>query len=60
MRLHTVRLESDAALGFSAVVEVKSLRGNFASLRKRVTSADFVVPNSDEVTLRSLREVVSK
>lgn len=37
----------------SAVVEAKSLRGNFASLRKGVTSASFVVPDSDEVALRS-------
>jgi len=32
-------------LGGSAVVEVKSLQGKFALLRKRVTSADFIVTN---------------
>jgi hypothetical protein len=36
---HSVNSKS---VGTSAVVEAKSLRGNFASLRKHVTSADFV------------------
>jgi len=42
----------------SVVVEVKSLRGNFGSLRKCMSSADFVLPNWDEVVLRSLREAI--